>query len=91
MDAKEQLQDDVRAERVSVDRLIDLLFACQSQLQKALQSNAELEKKLASSPTTKVDEPYSMKAETREVVIERGERSAPPDLAEREVTRRNSK
>ena len=60
MDAKEQLKDDVRAGRVSVDRLIDLIFSLQQRI-------AELEKKLAaaSSPTVKVDEPYSMKAEEK--------------------------
>jgi transposase len=60
MDAKEQLKDDVRAGRVSVDRLIDLIFALQQRI-------AELEKQLAaaSSPTVKVDEPYSMKAEEK--------------------------
>jgi len=60
MDAKEQLKDDVRAGRVSVDRLIDLIFTLQQRI-------AELEKKLAaaSSPTIKVDEPYSMKAEEK--------------------------
>jgi hypothetical protein len=60
MDAKEQLKNDVQAGRVSVDRLIDLIFTLQQRI-------AELEKKLAatSSPTTKVDEPYSMKAEEK--------------------------
>ena len=60
MDAKEQLKDDVRAGRVSVDRLVDLIFTLQQRI-------AELEKKLAaaSSPTTKVAEPYSMKAEEK--------------------------
>jgi len=77
MDAKEQLKDDVRAGRVSVDRLIDLLFASQSQLQKALQRNAELEKKLASSPTTKVDEPYSMKAEEKRQEAKRPKKRKP--------------
>jgi transposase len=60
MDAKEQLKDDVRAGRVSVDRLIDLIFTLQQRI-------AELEKKLAAAslPTVKVDEPYSMKAEEK--------------------------
>ena len=60
MDAKEQLKDDVRSGRVSVDRLIDLIFTLQQRI-------AELEKKLAaaSSPTIKIDEPYSMKAEEK--------------------------
>ena len=65
MDAKEQLEDDVRAGRVGVDRLIDMLFAGQRQLQSALRRIAELEKQLASSPTIKVDEPYSLKAEEK--------------------------
>lgn len=79
MDAKQHLKDDVRAGRVSVDRLIDLLFACQSQLEKALQRIAELEKQLAagSSPTTKVDEPYSMKAEEKRQDAKRPKKRKP--------------
>ena len=59
MDAKEQLRDDVRTGKVSVDRLIDLIFALQRRVE-------ELEKLLGSPPPTpRLDEPYSMKAEQR--------------------------
>jgi transposase len=72
MDAKEQLKDDVRAGRVSVDRLIDLIFTLQQRI-------AELEKKLAaaSTPTTKVDEPYSMKAEEKRQVARLAKKRKP--------------
>jgi transposase len=58
MDAKEQLKEDVRTGKVSVDRLIDLIFTLQNRI-------TELEKKLAASPTPKLDESYSMKAEQK--------------------------
>lgn len=72
MDAKEQLRDDVLAGRVGVDRLIDLIFTLQARI-------AELERKLAatSSPTTKVDEPYSMKAEEKRREAKRPKKRKP--------------
>jgi hypothetical protein len=65
MDAKEQLKHDVRTGRIGVDHVIDLVFTLQSKLQSALQRIAEWEKNQAASPTAKVDEPYSMKAEEK--------------------------
>lgn len=68
MDA-EQLKQDVRAGRIDVDRLIDLLIAQQAQirqlseqLQAAQRRIAELEQKLG-GPTAKVEQPFSLRAE----------------------------
>ena len=63
MDAIEQLKQDVREGRISVDRLVELIVLLQRQLQEAKQRIEELEKKLGGSPTAKTDEPYSMRAE----------------------------
>jgi hypothetical protein len=58
MDAKEQLKEDVRTGKVKVDQLVDMIFMLLRRIE-------ELEKQIASSPTPKVDEPYSMKAEEK--------------------------
>jgi transposase len=77
MDAIETLKLDVREGRIDADRLIDILVASQrqlqatqqqlhttlQQLQTAQQRIAELEKKVGGPPTTKLDEPFSMRAE----------------------------
>ena len=68
MDAIEQLKQDVRDGRIGVDRLIDLIATLQRQLQAAKQRIEELEKKMGgppSSPTAKVDESFSMRAEEK--------------------------
>src|ERR1022692_4122620 len=65
MDAIEQLKQDVREGRVGVDRLIDVIVMQQRQLQAALRRIEELEKKAGGSATTKVDEPFSMRAEEK--------------------------
>jgi len=65
MDAVEQLQDDLREGRIAPLRLIELLLASQRQLHVALQRIAELEKQLAGSPSPKVDEPFSLRAEEK--------------------------
>jgi transposase len=72
MDASGQLKQDVREGRIDVDRLVDLLVtlqqqlqATQQQLQAAQQRIAELEKKLGDTTTTKVNEPFSMRAEEK--------------------------
>ena len=62
MDA-EQLKQDVREGRISVDRLVDLIVMLQRQLQEARRRIEELEKKLGGSGTAKVSEPFSMRAE----------------------------
>jgi transposase len=70
MDAIEELREDVREGRINADRLVDLiasqqhqLQAAQQQLKTALNRIEELEKKLGGPPTTKLDEPYSMRSE----------------------------
>jgi transposase len=72
MDAIETLRQDVRDGRISSDRLVDLIAAQQQQLQimqRQLQSAQEriqlLEKKLGLPPTTKLDEPFSLRAEEK--------------------------
>src|ERR1700729_3571910 len=68
MDAINQLREDVRQGRVDVDRLIDVIVTLQRQLEAARQRIEELEKKLGgppSSPTAKVDESFSMRAEEK--------------------------
>ena len=65
MDAIEQLKQDVREGRIGVDRLIDVIEMQQRQLQAALRRIEELEKKAGDSATTKIDEPFSMRAEEK--------------------------
>jgi hypothetical protein len=72
MDAIEQLKEDLREGRLDADRLVELMVtlqrklqAAQGELQIAQQRIAELEKHIAGSTTTKVDEPYSMRAEEK--------------------------
>lgn len=65
MDAVEQLQDDLREGRIVPLRLIELFLASQRQLQVAHQRIAELEKQLAGSPSPRVDEPFSLRAEEK--------------------------
>lgn len=75
----ESLKQDVREGRITADRLVELiasqqrtvqatlqqLQAVQQQLQASQQRCAELEKKVGGPPTTKVDQPYSMRAEEK--------------------------
>jgi transposase len=63
MDVIEQLQKDLREGYIDSNRLVELTIALQRELQAAKQRIAELEKQLAGSGTTKVDEPFSMRAE----------------------------
>jgi len=63
MDAVEQIKQDVREGRISVDRLVEIMVSQQRQLEQAKQQIEELEKKLGGSATVKTDEPYSMRAE----------------------------
>jgi transposase len=68
MDGIEQLKQDVRDGRIDLDRLIDVIVTLQRQLAAAKQRIEELEKKLSgppSSPTAKVDESFSMRAEEK--------------------------
>jgi transposase len=64
MDAAEQLTEDLRSGRLKPDRLVDLIVALQRQLHTAHQRIADLEKRLAGS-ASKVDEPYSLRAEEK--------------------------
>jgi chromosome segregation ATPase len=68
----DQLKQDVREGRVKLDRLVDLIGMLQGQLVNANQQLAEanerireLEEKLGQSPTTKLDEEFSTKAEEK--------------------------
>jgi transposase len=77
MESIETLRQDVRDGRVSAERLIDLmatlqrlfqatqqqLEATQQQLEAANKRIEELEKKLGGPPSTKLDQPYSMRSE----------------------------
>jgi transposase len=70
MDAIEQLKQDVRAGRIGVERLLDVIVTQQRQLEsaqrelKSAQQRIEvLEKQAGGTATVKVDEPYSMRAE----------------------------
>jgi transposase len=65
MDDIDKLKQEARDGRINVDRLVDLLVATQQQLEAANKRIAELEKQVGRSPTTKVDQPYSMKAEEK--------------------------
>jgi transposase len=65
MDAAEQLKDDLREGRLEPDRLADLYVASLRDLQSAKQRIAELEKQFPGSPSAKVDEPFSLRAEEK--------------------------
>src|SRR3954453_323838 len=73
MDAREQLQEDLRSGRIDAHRLVDLLGTLQRQLQAAQQRNRELEQRIAElekqlpapSGTAKVEEPFSLRAEEK--------------------------
>jgi transposase len=71
MDA-DQLREDVRGGRVTGDRLVDVIVALQRELQatsqrldQANQRIANLERQLGGSPTQKVSEPFSVRAEEK--------------------------
>ena len=59
----EQLKQDVREGRVTVDQLVDLIGMLQRQLADAHRRIAELEKKLGGGGTPKLNEPFSLRAE----------------------------
>ena len=71
MDTIETLKQDVREGRISAERLVDLvvdlsrkLEAANQKLEAANQRIEELEKQLG-TPTAKIDEPFSMRAEEK--------------------------
>jgi transposase len=63
MENLDQLKQDVQEGRIDIDRLVDLLTTQQHLLQTAYQRIAELERQVGSCPTTKIDEPFSLRAE----------------------------
>jgi hypothetical protein len=50
---------------MGVDRLIDVIAALQRQLQAANRRIEELQKRLPGAPTTKIDQPFSLRAEEK--------------------------
>jgi hypothetical protein len=65
MDGMEQLRQDARAGRISVERLLDLIAALQQQLADAQQRIAELETRLGAAAAPKLKEPFSVAAEEK--------------------------
>jgi transposase len=63
MDASDQLKQDVREGRIDVDRLVDLVVTLQRQLQAALQRIQDLEQQLGGPASTKLEQPFSVRAE----------------------------
>lgn len=59
----EQFKEDVRTGRIGGDRLVELVVTLAQKLEQAERRIEELEKKLGGSGTTKVAEPFSVKAE----------------------------
>ena len=78
MDVAEQLKDDLREGRLKPDRLADLYVASQRDLQSARQRIVELEKQLPGSSTTKVDEPFSLRAEEKRQEARTKSKRKPP-------------
>src|SRR5271154_7004872 len=70
----EQLKQDVRDGRIDLERLVDLIGMLQRQLDRANKRIEELEAKLGGSPTEKVDQSFSVKAEEQRQA-ERGKTS----------------
>ena len=65
MDTIETLKQDVREGRISAERLVDLVVDLSRKLEAANQRIEELEKQCGGTPTAKVDEPFSMRAEEK--------------------------
>jgi hypothetical protein len=65
MDGVEQIKDDLRKGRIDPERLVEMLAALQRKLDEAHRRIAELEKKLGGAATTRIDEPFSLRAEER--------------------------
>lgn len=63
MDEIERIKDDLRNGRLDAERLVKLLVKLQRELDAARRRIAELEKQLGGAATTRVDEPFSMRAE----------------------------
>lgn len=65
MDDINDLKQEVREGRISLDRLVDLVMTLQRQLQAANKRIVDLEKQLGDATPAKVDEPFSMRAEEK--------------------------
>lgn len=65
MDAIEQIKEDLRQGRIDPEKLVEVLVTLQRALDAARRRIADLEKQSGGSATTKVDEPFSMRAEER--------------------------
>jgi transposase len=63
MDTIETLKQDLKAGRISAERLVDLVADLCRKLEAANQRIEELEKQCGGTPTAKVDEPFSTRAE----------------------------
>jgi transposase len=63
MDTIDKLKQDVREGRISAEALIDLIADLCRKLDAANKRIEELEKQIGASPTAKVDEPFSTRAE----------------------------
>jgi hypothetical protein len=63
MDVFETLKQDLNEGRISAERLVDLIADLCRKLQAANQRIEELEKQIGGTPTAKVDEPFSTRAE----------------------------
>jgi transposase len=63
MDAIETLREEVRAGRLSADRLVDLIASLQRQLLAAKERIEALEKRVGDPSLTKLEEPFSMRSE----------------------------
>src|SRR3954465_9778305 len=63
MDTIETLKQDRKAGRISAERLVDLVADLCRKLEAAKRRIEELEKQCGGTPTAKVDEPFSTRAE----------------------------
>jgi len=61
----EQFKEDVRAGRITPDRLVDLVVTLLDELQAAKRENEDLKRQLGGSATQKCSEPFSMRAEEK--------------------------
>jgi transposase len=89
MDATERLKEDLREGRIDAERLVELIVASQRRLDAATRELeaakhriAELEKQLGPTASTKVDQPFSMRAEERRQEA-RGNKRRPKNRATR--------
>lgn len=65
MDEIERIKDDLRKGQLDAEKLVELLAKLQRELDAARRRIADLEKQLNGAGATKLDEPFSMRAEER--------------------------